>query len=141
MHLRLQISKPKQARCFLPLFICLIILPNLFWIVDAHAKSRIDVVETKKTQLKNLIAFAEVTIKGKVSDENGEALPGVTVSVEGSVAGTVTDLDGNYSITVQEGSTLVFSFIGYATQRIAIGDQSTLDVVLTPDIQALSEVV
>src|SRR5690606_32711778 len=99
----------------------------------------IDVKRNKKTQ--SVAEWVDVTIKGKVVDEKGEAVPGVTISLEGSNIGTVTDLEGNYSITVPEEATLTFSFIGYNTQRIVVGDQSVIDVVLVPDIQALSEVV
>src|SRR5690606_31752216 len=70
----------------------------------------------------------DVTITGTVTDENGEPLPGVTVSVPGTSIGTATDFDGGYSLSVPEESTLVFSFIGYATQRIEIKDQSKIDV-------------
>src|SRR5690606_15873632 len=55
--------------------------------------------------------------------------------------GTATDLDGGYTLSVPEGSTLVFSFIGYVTQRIAIDDKSVIDVVLMEDITSLDEVV
>src|SRR5436190_396036 len=58
-------------------------------------------------------------VKGKISDEAGAGLPGVNVIVKGTASGTVSDADGNYSITLPEGSkTLVFSFIGYATQEV-----------------------
>src|SRR5690606_2420149 len=68
-------------------------------------------------------------------------LPGVTVSVQGTAVGTATDLDGRYSISVPEGSTLVFSFIGFETQRISLGDQSIVNITLHEDISSLSEVV
>jgi TonB-linked SusC/RagA family outer membrane protein len=83
----------------------------------------------------------DVTVTGTVSSESGEPLPGVTISAEGTTIGTVTDLDGNYTLTVPEESTLVFSFIGYGTQRVTVGDQSIIDVEMVPDVQALSEVV
>lgn len=86
-------------------------------------------------------SIVDVSITGTVTDENGEPIPGVTVSVDGSTTGTVSDLEGKYALTVPEGSTLIFSFIGYGTKRVVIGVQNVIDVSLVPDIQALSEVV
>lgn len=84
---------------------------------------------------------ADVRITGTVTDNNGEPIPGVTVSVPGTGIGTATDLDGKYSLSVPEGSTLAFSFIGFVTQNIAVGDQSIIDVTLSEDISSLEEVV
>ncbi|WP_420580269.1 SusC/RagA family TonB-linked outer membrane protein [Reichenbachiella sp.] len=85
--------------------------------------------------------WAQSTIKGTVSSE-GENLPGVSVLVEGSAAGTVTDIDGNYSVEVPSGSnTLIFTFIGMATERVEIGGRSVVDVSMKADVQQLSEVV
>lgn len=83
----------------------------------------------------------DIAITGKVTDGNGEAIPGATVSVLGTTIGTATDLDGNYSLTVPDGATLVFSFIGFETQRIAVGGRSIIDVTLMEDMAALEEVV
>lgn len=84
---------------------------------------------------------ADVSITGVVSNASGEPMPGVTVMVAGTTVGTVTDLDGKYSLSAPEGATLVFSFIGYDTQRIAIADRSVIDVLLTEGTSALDEVV
>lgn len=83
----------------------------------------------------------DVVVTGTVVDSDGVPIPGVTVSVIGTTTGTATDIDGNYSLSVPEGSTLVFSFIGFETQRIAVGAQSVIDVIMTEDIAALEEVV
>ena len=83
----------------------------------------------------------DVLVSGTVTDTYGEPLPGVTVSVEGNTTGSVTDLDGKFSISVPEGSTLIFSFIGFETQRIAVGDRSVIDVTLNEDLASLDEVV
>src|SRR5690554_1605929 len=82
-----------------------------------------------------------IEVSGTVTDQNGAPLPGVTVSVLGSTVGTATDLDGQYELSVPEGSTLVFSFIGFETQNIAVGDRSVIDVVLNEDMTSLDEVV
>ena len=77
-----------------------------------------------------------------ISAEDGSPLPGVSVVVKGTTVGTVTDFDGNYSITVPQGAnTLVFSFVGMRTQEVAIGESAILDVVLETDAVRMDEVV
>jgi TonB-linked SusC/RagA family outer membrane protein len=83
----------------------------------------------------------DVEISGVVTDASGVPMPGVTVLVAGTTSGTTTDLDGKYTLSVPEGATLVFSFIGYDTQRLAIGDRSELNVTMTEATSALDEVV
>nr|MBI1230512.1 SusC/RagA family TonB-linked outer membrane protein [Cytophagales bacterium] len=83
----------------------------------------------------------DVIVRGTVVDTNGQGLPGVTVSVPGTSVGTATDMDGKYSLSVSEGSTLIFSFIGFQTQRVAIGDRSVIDITLLEDMSSLQEVV
>src|SRR5690606_10234860 len=84
----------------------------------------------------------DLTVSGKVSSDTGEPLSGVNVLVKGTSNGTVTDVDGDYSLTVADGTeTLVFSFIGYVTQELPINGQSVINVTLAPDVQSLQEVV
>lgn len=87
------------------------------------------------------LEMVDVTIKGKVTDENGEGLPGAAVVVKQTKVGTTTDLDGNYTLAVPEGSMLVISFVGYKTLEMDIGNQSTLDIQMEPDTEQLEEVV
>ncbi|TAL61589.1 MAG: SusC/RagA family TonB-linked outer membrane protein [Bacteroidetes bacterium] len=89
------------------------------------------------------LAFAqERTVTGKVTSEAEGALPGVNVVLQGTVTGIMTDAQGNYKIVVPgPGAVLVFSSIGFTTQTITVGSQSTIDVVLVPAISALNEVV
>ena len=83
-----------------------------------------------------------ITITGKVSDENGNDFPGVNVIVKGSSVGTSTNINGQYTLEIpDESAVLVFSFIGYATQEVAVGSRTTVDVTMAPDVQALDEVV
>lgn len=82
---------------------------------------------------------AQVT--GTVSDETGSPLPGVTILVKGTTRGTTTDLDGKYTIAASSNETLVFSFIGYTPLEMSVGNQSTIDVTLEPDLADLEEVV
>lgn len=87
-------------------------------------------------------AYLAVTVTGKVNDNQGFGLPGVNVLVKGTTNGTTTDSDGNFSLEVADANvTLVFSFIGYATQEVPLNGQTTLSVVLFEDIQSLNEVV
>src|SRR5690606_4776736 len=86
-------------------------------------------------------AVLDIRIEGKVTDQGGMPIPGVTISVEGLSVGAVTDLEGSYSLVVPEGSTLIFSFIGYETQRVVVGVQNIVNVTLIEDISSLDEVV
>ncbi len=79
-------------------------------------------------------------ITGVVSDESGAPIPGVSVVVKGTTTGTITDLDGNYSINAPEGVTLVFSFIGMMSQEI-IPDSKEINVTMHADVIGLEEVV
>jgi TonB-dependent SusC/RagA subfamily outer membrane receptor len=82
------------------------------------------------------------TVTGKViSSDDGGALPGVNILEKGTSNGTVTDADGLYSINVGNNATLVLSFVGYASQEISVGTQSSINVTLASDVTALSEVV
>jgi len=97
-----------------------------------------------RLQTRSITAPADITIRGRVTDaEKGEALPGVSVVVKGSTRGTTTDVNGNYQLSVPEGSstTLVFSFVGYERQEVAAGNRTTVDVVLTVGDKTLNEVV
>ena len=81
-------------------------------------------------------------VKGKIMDEQGEALPGVTILLKGTTNGTTSDGSGNYSLNVPGNTgTLVVSFIGYTTQEVAINNRSTINITLMSDAKALEEVV
>lgn len=87
---------------------------------------------------------AQTTLTGKVSEANGEALVGVSVYISGTSVGTVTDIDGTYTLNVPTGSEtgmLTFSLIGYATQEVAINNRSDISIILLEDTKMLNEVV
>lgn len=87
-------------------------------------------------------AMADRNLTGAVSDENGEKLPGVSVLLKGSQRGTLTSNDGTFTISVPDnGGTLVFSFVGFVTQEVVVGNRSKVDVVLVSDNKALEELV
>ena len=85
--------------------------------------------------------LAQVMVTGAVTDEDGNTLPGVNVFEKGSVNGTITDLDGKYKLTVPNGSTLVFSFVGYDNQEFTISGTKTINVVLKENSKEIEEVV
>ena len=84
---------------------------------------------------------ADRIITGTVTDETGEPMPGVTVLVRRSSTGTVTDLDGKYSIEAPDNATLIFTFMGYRKAEIPLANLSVIDVSLSPRVSDLSEVV
>lgn len=88
-------------------------------------------------------AFAqERQISGKVTDGEGEPIPGANIILKGTTMGTTTDLDGNYRLSVPgNAQILVFSFIGMKTEEVSIGARSVIDLGMTSDVQQLSEVV
>ena len=82
------------------------------------------------------------TVTGKVVDSEGDPLPGVNIVVQGTTTGAVSDLNGNYTVTVpNEKATLVFSFVGYLTEEVSVNGQSNIDLTLVEDVQSLEEVV
>ena len=81
-------------------------------------------------------------VSGTIRDSRGNSLPGVNIIVKGTSAGTVTDANGKYNLSVPENAnTLVFSFIGYASREVEIGTQTTIDIAMDEDVKQLSEVV
>ena len=83
-----------------------------------------------------------ITVSGKViSSDDGYGLPGVTIQVKGTSTGTVTDLDGNYSLNADSQDVLIFSFVGYKTKEIAIKGKNKINVTLDADAQMLDDVV
>lgn len=90
----------------------------------------------------NSVVFAQTTVQGKVTDNNGQALPGVSVVVKETSTGTSTDVNGAFSITVSKSNAvLIFSYVGYPIQEIEVGDKTTINVSLSPAAGQLNEVV
>ncbi|MEN7551465.1 SusC/RagA family TonB-linked outer membrane protein [Rapidithrix thailandica] len=83
----------------------------------------------------------EVTVSGKVTDEKGLSLPGVSILIKGSSRGTTSDYEGNFRFNVPEGSVLVFSSIGYVTQEVELGNSHVVNIVMQEDATTLDEVV
>jgi iron complex outermembrane receptor protein len=93
--------------------------------------------------LSSAMLFAQDrTVSGRVTDaDTGEGIPGVNIMIQGTTSGTVSDIDGNYTVSVPADATLMFSYVGYKTQLITVGSQSTINVSLESDVTALSEIV
>lgn len=90
--------------------------------------------------LSSTLAFAQNKVTGTVTDKTGAPLPGVNVLEKGTTNGSITDVDGKYSINVEKGKTLMFSYIGFTTREVVV-NQNVIDIALQEDLQALDEVV
>lgn len=89
------------------------------------------------------IAYAQTTVSGKVSAD-GESLPGVNILVKGTTSGTISDIDGRYTLQIPAGSSstiLVFTFTGFKTQEVPVNGRNIIDVTMVEDVKALQEVV
>jgi len=91
------------------------------------------------------VSFAQAqqkTVTGKVTDAaSGEPLPGVTIVVTGTTTGTITNFDGEYTLNVEEGQSLAFSFIGYTARQVVVGSTDVINIQLEQSVEALEEVV
>jgi TonB-linked SusC/RagA family outer membrane protein len=104
------------------LFLQVCIIPNIYAATGAKLQER--------------------TISGKVTASEEGGLPGVNVLIKGTAQGTVTDVEGNYSIQISDDETiLVFSSVGYISEELVVGNQSVIDLNMQPDITALEEIV
>ncbi|MFY0688385.1 MAG: TonB-dependent receptor [Cyclobacteriaceae bacterium] len=86
-------------------------------------------------------AFAQGTISGQITDENGEGLPGATIKVQGTSTGTITDYDGNFNLSASTDAVLEISSIGFISQTIPVNGQTSFKITLLVDVKQLSEVV
>lgn len=102
-------------------------------------KSSLDVII--KPQQKTQTSGKKVKVRGVIKDETGEPIIGATVRVKGQSEGTVSDLDGNFTLDVTDDNTLQISYIGYQTQEFAVGKQHHFSIVLEEDKKILNEVV
>ncbi|MEQ6120550.1 TonB-dependent receptor [Reichenbachiella sp. MALMAid0571] len=85
--------------------------------------------------------LSDVEISGKITDENGQGLPGASVIEKGTTNGTTTDLEGRYKLNVSEEAILVVSFVGYKTQEVTINGRSAVDIQMEMDAQQLEDIV
>ena len=126
------------SRLLTPINVKYKIIGKQIVLTPAEAESDASVAEP----LKNTKTAAEIQITGKVTDDKGEELPGVSILIKGSQQGATTGADGQFTINVPGSqSVLVFSFVGYLSQEIIVGNRTKLDVLLKVDEKILDEVV
>ncbi|MFV0506906.1 MAG: TonB-dependent receptor [Bacteroidales bacterium] len=101
---------------------------------DIHTKNEMEKIMLAQTQ-------PQKTITGKVIDESGLGMPGVAVVQKGTTIGSITDVDGKFSVSVPEGAILQFSFMGMKTQEVTVGLEGTINISMEPDAIGLEEVV
>lgn len=90
----------------------------------------------------SIVTFGQARqIKGKVSEVSGNGIPGVTIQIKGTSTGTISDIDGNYSVNATDGNVLVFSFVGFITKEVTVAGQTLINVTLEEDAKLLDEVV
>ncbi|WP_423779115.1 SusC/RagA family TonB-linked outer membrane protein [Cyclobacterium amurskyense] len=97
--------------------------------------------KAKNKDVEIVINEADINVKGKVTDNNGEPIPGVAIAVVGTTIGTITNIDGEFSLTAPEDGQLMVSYIGFSSQRIQINSRSIINVTLEESISGLEEVV
>jgi len=108
-------------------------------ITPVQTKAENSAVKTIPTGNQSVQAVKEVS--GNVTDETGEGLPGVNILVKGTTKGTTTDIDGNFTLDAENSDILVFSFVGYISQEVAVGGKTRIEVILASDTKALEELV
>ena len=100
------------------------------------------IVLTTQEMINSFESLQPLTITGTITDDTGEPLPGVNILIKGTTTGSISDRDGNYSIDVPSAeAVLVFSYIGYSVNEIAVGNQTSIDVTLQYDAIGLEEVI
>src|SRR5674476_1535734 len=85
--------------------------------------------------------FAQNIVTGSVKDDTGQTLPGVSVVVKGTTIGTVTDINGKYSLSIPANATLIFSFVGMNSKEIAVGNQKNVNISMEASTIGVDEVV
>jgi len=96
-------------------------------------------VEGKTIVVTPMVKVQDIIVRGKITDKEGNPLPGVNVIIKGTMKGAVTDSDGKYTIEVPENSTLIFSFLGYTRKEIAINNRKEINVILLEESAELKE--
>jgi hypothetical protein len=102
-------------------------------------KTKFNLILTSLLFLFGVVAFAQQSISGTVTDESGVPLPGATISIKDSSVGTTSDFDGNFTLNAENGDTLIFGYVGYSEAEVVVNGPS-VDISLSPS-GSLDEVV
>ena len=142
----MKVLKPKLIlrRAAIYSFLCILLASNTYADNGGlfSSKSKLEKPAGKTTNETNELTKQEIIITGTVTDSKGEPLPGVNIVVEGTTIGVITDVNGHYSINVPgEKSVVIFSYVGYLTEKVTVGQQRVIDMKLVEDIKQLNEVV
>ena len=105
--------------------------------VELQTSAKMETVMPENTTPENV----QTVVTGKVKDDTGQPIPGANIIEKGTTNGTISDSDGMYKITVNDNATLVFSFVGYKSQELAVAGRAVIDVTMETDATTLSEVV
>lgn len=141
MNRQKHLSKKQTGGCFMPpcpafrkasLGLCLVLATGLVFPQSVLASSEATVLVTQQKTLK---------VSGQIVDADGLGLPGVNIAVKGTTTGTISDMDGNYSLEVPADAVLQFSFMGYRTENIHVNGKTKLNVEMKEDSEQLDEVV
>ncbi|MDR2765824.1 MAG: TonB-dependent receptor [Tannerella sp.] len=120
-------------------------LSTVVWMASASpvkAEAKDGLPKTGEPPVAASVTQQQRTVTGLVTDESGEPLPGVSIALKGTTSGVITDANGRYTVNVPDGSAvLVFSYVGFETQEIAVGSQTRIDVKMGESSLALEEVV
>ncbi|WP_418992088.1 carboxypeptidase-like regulatory domain-containing protein [Alistipes sp.] len=104
----------------------------------AALSNTVDAQQMRGTEISASVS-QQIKVTGRVTDSNGDGIPGVNIRIKGSTVGTVTDADGNFTIYCNVGDILVFTFIGYKPLEIVVRGGS-IEGVLVPDTQSIDEI-
>ncbi len=129
-----------QMTAFLLIAVFSRILANDFYPLEMNRLPELST--TKYAEAYNKKGAQQQLVSGTVTNENGEALPGVTVAIKGTTQGTITDANGKYTLTnIPDNAILIFSFVGMISKEVEAGNQTNIDVTLEQDVIGLEEVV
>ena len=120
----------------------LLILSGIMPLTSQHVYAGVEWKMTKHAVAVSGRMKSMIDITGKITGENGEELPGVSVLLKGTTTGATSDVNGVFKVSIPEGNgTLVFSYVGYLTQEVQVNNRSVIDVKLLNDTKALEEIV
>jgi TonB-linked SusC/RagA family outer membrane protein len=123
-----------------------VVQPNYFFLNNYYLLKLLTMKRVLLTFMMSVLVCVVIqaqdrTVTGKVTDETGQGLPTVTVQIKGTTTGQPTDADGNYRIAVPDNATLVFRFLGYTEVEEVVGNRSSINVQMNPEVSELDEVV